>query len=143
MMDDQLRMRSGDSLLNSWFIGFMRCVALFCLTGGVYYWMRLIGLYPGLLWRFDLMPWQWQAMCVSLAIALPIVATGLWIRASWGAVLWVLTALAQILVYTLLARFFESSVFLAGLNITFLLIYAGFRIGLFMQGKRQLASPVN
>ncbi|WOC15036.1 hypothetical protein MP213Fo_04850 [Pseudochrobactrum sp. MP213Fo] len=142
-MDDQLRLRTGDSALHSWFVWFVRFVALVCLAGGVYYWLRLIGLYPGLLWRFDLMPWQWQAMCVSLAIALPIVATGMWIRASWGAVLWVLTAIAQILVYTVLARFFEYFPLLAGVNIAFLVIYAGFRIGLFFQGKRQLATPVH
>jgi len=143
MTHDQLRMRSGDSVLHSWFLLFVRLVALFCLVGGVYYWLRLIGLYPGLLWRFDLMPWQWQAACVSLAIALPIVATGLWIRASWGAVLWVITALAQALIYTVLARFFEYSPGIAALNILCLLIYAGFRIAMLMQGKRALATPVH
>ncbi|MDM7851536.1 DUF6163 family protein [Pseudochrobactrum kiredjianiae] len=143
MMDDQLRLRTGDSALHSWFILFVRFVALVCLAGGVYYWLRLIGLYPGLLWRFDLMPWQWQAACVSLAIALPIVATGLWIRASWGAVLWVITAIAQALIYTVLARYFEFFPALAALNIGFLLIYIAFRIGLFMQGKRAIATPVH
>ncbi len=142
MMDDQLRLRTGESALQSWFVLFIRCVALFCLAGGVYYWLRLIGLYPGLLWRFDLMPWQWQAACVSLAIALPIVATGLWIRASWGAVLWGVTSVAQALIYTVFARFFEYSPALAGINLALLLIYIILRTGLFLQGKRQLATPV-
>lgn len=142
MMDDQLRLRTGDSALHRWFVLFVRFVALVCLAGGVYYWLRLIGFYPGLLWRFDLMPWQWQTICVSLAVLLPVVATGLWIRASWGAVLWVATAVAQALIYTVFARFFEYSPAIAALNIIFLLIYTGFRIGLFMQGKRAIATPV-
>lgn len=65
MMDDQLRLRTGDLALHRWFVLFVRFVALVCLAGGVYYWLRLIGFYPGLLWRFDLMPWQWQTICVS------------------------------------------------------------------------------
>lgn len=142
MMDDQLRLRTGDSALHSWFVIYIRFVALVCLIGGVYYWIRLIGLYPGMLWRFDLMSWQWQAACVSLAIALPIVATGLWIRASWGAVLWVLTAIGQALIYTALARYFEYSPLIAGLNLFLLSVYAAFRIALLMKGKRQLATPV-
>lgn len=142
MMDDQLRLRTGDSALHSWFVWFVRFVALVCLAGGIYYWLRLVGLYPGLLWRFDLMPWQWQTMSVSLAVALPVVATGLWIRASWGAVLWVLTVIAQVLIYTVFSRFFEYFPVMAALNVVFLLIYTAFRIGLFFQGKRQLATPV-
>ncbi|WP_439272619.1 DUF6163 family protein [Pseudochrobactrum sp. HB0163] len=141
MTDDQLKLRTGETALNDWFVLFIRIVALLCLAGGVYYWLRLIGLYPGLLWRFDLMPWQWQAACVSLAVALPVVSTGLWIRASWGAVLWVFTAIAQALIYTVFARFFEYSPALAGFNIVLLIIYTVFRIGLYLQGKRQLAAP--
>lgn len=140
ILDDQLRMGSGATALHSWFVWFVRFVALTCLAGGVYYWLRLIGFYPGLLWRFDLMPWQWQTICVALAIALPIVATGMWIRASWGAVLWVFTVITQILIYTVFSRYFEYIPVIAGLNIAFLLIYAALRIGLFFQGKRQLAT---
>lgn len=142
MMDEQLRLRTGDSALHSWFVWYIRFVALYCLAGGVYYWLRLIGLYPGLLWRFDLMPWQWQSACVSFAIALPIVAIGLWMRASWGAVLWVITVFAKIMIYSVLSRYFESSPMMVAANIALLLIYAGFRIALLMQGKRQLVTSV-
>ncbi|MCR2692873.1 DUF6163 family protein, partial [Salmonella enterica] len=61
---------------------------------------------------------------------------------SWGAVLWVITAVAQALIYTVFARFFEYFPALAAVNIAFLLIYVAFRIGLFLQGKRALATPV-
>ena len=35
---------------------FHRVVAAYCLLFGVLYWIRLIGVYDGPLWRFDLMP---------------------------------------------------------------------------------------
>jgi len=42
------------------FAWFQRVIAGYCLLFGILYWIRLIGFYPGPLWRFDLMPVHWQ-----------------------------------------------------------------------------------
>ncbi|TIX04331.1 MAG: hypothetical protein E5V46_31610, partial [Mesorhizobium sp.] len=42
------------------FAWFQRVIAGYCLLFGILYWIRLIGFYPGALWRFDLMPVHWQ-----------------------------------------------------------------------------------
>ncbi len=72
---------SGTEWAFTWFI---RLLALVALASGVFYWIRLIGVHPGLLWRFDLMPWLWQTAVVALAVLMPVAATGLWMRAPWG-----------------------------------------------------------
>ncbi len=88
MRMDEFRQHVQPSTTEWAFTGFMRLLALLALAGGVFYWVRLIGLRPGLLWRFDLMPWMWQTAAAALAVLLPVAATGLWMRAPWGAVLW-------------------------------------------------------
>lgn len=72
---------SGTEWAFTWFV---RILALVALASGVFYWVRLIGIHPGLLWRFDLMPWTWQTAVVALAVLMPVAATGLWMRAPWG-----------------------------------------------------------
>lgn len=140
-MNDQLKLRTKKSGLYYWSLWFIRMVALVCLAQGVYYWVRLIGYYPGLLWRFDLMPWQWQAACVTLAALLPIAAIGMWMRASWGALLWAMAALLQIMMYSFLSNMFEYYPIAAALNAGLLLVYAGLRIGLLLQGRPTLTEP--
>lgn len=88
---------SGTEWAFTWFI---RILALVALASGVFYWVRLIGIHPGLLWRFDLMPWTWQTAVVALAVLMPVAATGLWMRAPWGPVLWFVAALGEIAIYS-------------------------------------------
>lgn len=76
-----------------------RVVAIYCLMFGLLYWVRLVGIYPGDLWRFDLMPVHWQVASVTLAALFPFAAIGLWMLASWGAVVWFLCAALEIFMY--------------------------------------------
>ena len=72
------------------FAWFQRLMALLCLFFGALYWVRLIGIYPGTLWRFDLMPVHWQVATATLAVFFPFAAAGLWMLASWGPVIWLM-----------------------------------------------------
>ncbi|MFD2236039.1 DUF6163 family protein [Aureimonas populi] len=69
-----------------------RIVALALFTLGVFYWVRLVGVYDGPLWRFDTMPLSWRIVASSLAVLYPIAGVGLWMPSSWGVVVWVLVA---------------------------------------------------
>ena len=81
------------------FAWFQRVIAGYCLLFGILYWIRLIGLYPGTLWRFDLMPVHWQVAGVILAVFLPFAASGLWMLASWGPVIWFICAVTESVMY--------------------------------------------
>lgn len=81
------------------FAWFQRVVSGYCLLFGILYWIRLIGFYPGPLWRFDLMPVHWQVAAVMLAVFFPFAAAGLWMLASWGPVIWVICAVTETVMY--------------------------------------------
>ncbi len=76
---------------------YLRFLALICLALGIFYWVRLVGIFPGVLWRFDLMPWQWQFASAILAVIYPIALIGLWMYSLWGVVLWCIAAFTEIL----------------------------------------------
>ena len=62
---------------------------------GIFYWARLIGIDPVHLGRFDLMPIWWRIAAPALAVLYPVAGIGLWMTASWGAVIWVLIAIIE------------------------------------------------
>ncbi len=144
MYMSELRQHTRPSGLEWAFTWFMRLLALAVLATGIFYWIKLIGVYPGLLWRFDLMPWMWQTASVALALLMPVAATGLWMRATWGPVLWLVAAIGEIAIYSVFARYFEYKPLTIGLNAACILIYIIFRVLLWLekrkQVRRQLAS---
>lgn len=79
---------------------YLRFLALICLGLSIFYWVRLVGIFPGILWRFDLMPWQWQFLSATLAIIYPIALIGIWMYSLWGIVLWCSAAFTETLVIT-------------------------------------------
>ncbi|MBO0903640.1 DUF6163 family protein [Jiella sonneratiae] len=68
-------------------------LCLFCV--GVFYWVRLIGVEPARLGRFDLMPLWWRIAAPALAVLYPVAGIGLWMTAGWGAVIWALIAIVE------------------------------------------------
>ncbi|MFC4625336.1 DUF6163 family protein [Daeguia caeni] len=117
---------------------FLRLLALFVLGEGVLYWVRLIGIFPGLLWRFDLMPWMWQTACVALAVLLPVAACGLWMRTPWGAILWFIAAVGEIMIYAVFDRYFEYRPFIAVFNGAAILTFMVFVILLHLERRKQM-----
>ncbi|MBN9046988.1 MAG: hypothetical protein J0H18_15170 [Rhizobiales bacterium] len=143
MRMDEFRQHVQPSTTEWAFTGFMRLLALLALAGGVFYWVRLIGLRPGLLWRFDLMPWMWQTAAAALAVLLPVAATGLWMRAPWGAVLWFAAAAAEMAIYSVFSRYFESRPVIVAYYGVCILIYIVFRVLLFFEKRRQARPSVS
>jgi hypothetical protein len=115
---------------------FMRIVAAYCLLFGVLYWVRLIGFYPGPLWRFDLMPVHWQVAASMLAVLFPFAAAGLWMLASWGPVIWFLCAATECIMYAGLPQLFGQhwSVVLTHCGVA--IIYVALRLAVHWQKKQ-------
>lgn len=67
-----------------------RLVAMALFVLGLSYWTRLVGVFDGALWRFDLMPVSWRLVAPSLAVLYPVAGIGLWMPATWGVVVWLL-----------------------------------------------------
>jgi hypothetical protein len=122
------------------FCWFHRFVAGYCLLFGVLYWIRLIGLYDGVLWRFDLMPVHWQIASISLAVLFPFAAIGLWMMASWGPVIWFLCAAAEVIMYAGFPGLFGQRQLVVISHAVVALLYATFRLVLFVQKRRTALS---
>jgi hypothetical protein len=110
------------------FVWFHRIMAGYCLLFGTLYWVRLAGVFPGADWRFDLMSPHWRIAATSLAILFPFAATGLWMAASWGAVVWFICALAEVAMYVAMPDLFGYKPAI-GLSHAFVIaLYLAFRL---------------
>jgi hypothetical protein len=124
------------ALIENVFAAFQRIVAAYCLLFGVFYWIRLIGYFPGPLWRFDTMPVEWQIVSVTLAALYPVAGIGLWMTASWGPVIWFICAAIEIVMYGLMGGVFGSRWMLVTSYILIALLYIGFRAALVWHARQ-------
>ncbi len=118
------------------FAWFQRLMALLCLFFGALYWVRLIGFYPGPLWRFDTMPVHWQVASSLLAVLFPFAAAGLWMLASWGPVIWFLCAATETVMYAGLPRLFGERWQVVVTHAAVALLYIVFRLLLHWQQRQ-------
>lgn len=124
------------SLAEQTFWWFHRIVAIYCLMFGTLYWVRLIGVYEGPLWRFDLMPVQWQIAATVLAALYPFAGIGLWMLASWGPVIWMICAATEIVMYAGFPEYFgaKNSVVLS--HLFAIALFAAFRVVIYFERRR-------
>ncbi len=136
--DAQERRIIGPTVFESAFEWFQRIIALYCLVFGVFYWTRLVGVYPGPLWRFDLMPVHWQVAATILAVFFPFAAIGLWMLSSWGPVIWFICAATEFVMYGGMPELFGRVDPILVWHMAVAFIYVGFRLLIFFQ-RRQAA----
>ncbi len=117
---------------------FQRIIAAYGLLFGIFYWIRLIGFFPGPLWRFDTMPIEWQLASVTLAALFPFAGIGLWMTASWGPVIWFICAVTEVVMYGGFPEIFGARRLVVVSHVLIALLYVGFRAALFFQ-RRQAA----
>jgi hypothetical protein len=117
------------------FVWFQRIIAGYCLLFGVLYWIRLIGIYPGDLWRFDLMPIHWQVVSVSLAVLFPFAASGLWMLSSWGPVIWFICAGTEAVMYLGFPDLYGFRPTIGISHLGVVLLYLAFRIVIYFQTR--------
>ena len=118
------------------FVWFQRLIAGYCLLFGILYWVRLIGVYDGPLWRFDLMPVYWQVAAVTLAVFFPFAAIGLWMLASWGPVIWVICAATETTMYFLFPDLYGHRLLIVSSHLVVALVYTAFRVLIYWQRRK-------
>lgn len=115
---------------------FHRAVAIYCLIVGIVYWVRLLGVYDGALWRVDLMPLHWQVAGIALSVVFPIAAVGLWLLAPWGPVIWFLGAAGEGIMYGALPELFGHRPVILLVHVLVALAYAAFRLAIYWRRRR-------
>jgi hypothetical protein len=119
------------------FYWFHRVIAAYCLMFGVLYWVRLIGIYDGPTWRFDLMPAYWQVTSVTLAVFFPFAAIGLWMLASWGPVIWFICAATETAMYVGFPELFGDKLLIVVSHLCVALLYIAFRLVIYFQKRAE------
>ncbi|MEO3998771.1 DUF6163 family protein [Mesorhizobium sp. CAU 1732] len=122
-------------LIYEWF---HRGIAAYSLLFGVMYWVRLIGIYEGANWRFDLMPVHWQVASVTLAALFPFAASGLWMLASWGPVIWFICAAIEVVMYVGFPELFGTKWQIVTSHGIVALLYCTFRIVFYLRNRKQV-----
>jgi hypothetical protein len=116
---------------------FHRLLAAYSLLFGVLYWVRLIGFYDGAQWRFDLMPPHWQVASVALAVLFPFAASGLWMLASWGPVIWFICAAIEFGMYLGFPDLFGFHLETVIAHGVIAVVYTAFRILFYMRARKE------
>lgn len=75
---------------------FMRLLSLVSLATGALHWGALLGLPLEPTPPFESMSLMQRVLTVYFAVLDPIAAVGLWLTSSWGAVLWLLSAVSRL-----------------------------------------------
>ncbi|WP_137132945.1 DUF6163 family protein [Rhizobium sp. FY34] len=130
------------SLTELLFVGFLRLVALVCFWFGLQYWSMLVGYSFDGRARFDLLALPWRAAASGLAVVFPVVSLGLWMTASWGAVLWVIAAGTQLLMYQVWPEIFGHNVLIPLMHGLVASLYIVFRLALYLDNRRKMEERV-
>ncbi len=136
MNDDQLK-KPEESLAYLAFAWFHRIVAIYCLIFGVFYWVRLLGIYDGPLWRFDLMPVHWQFASATLAVLFPVAAIGLWMMVSWGPVIWIVAAAGEIIMHYGFPELFGARPLMIVAHLLVAILFIAFEVTIRLQKRKK------
>lgn len=136
MIGEAAQLAARPSPLDLVYERFLRAVALSCLIFGIVYWVRLLGLYDGPAWRFDLMPLHWQVAAIALAVLFPFAAVGLWLPSPWGPVVWFLCAAIELVMYGGFPELYGERPWLLGAHLAVGLTYGVLRFLLYWRSRR-------
>ncbi|HWJ75990.1 MAG TPA: DUF6163 family protein [Kaistia sp.] len=117
---------------------YLRGIAALLMLLGLRQWLYIAGIFnePG--WTFESMTTEWQFVTIHLAVVDLVAAVGLWMRVSWGNVLWVYAAVFEIAIHTVFAETFGLDPIIVGFHAVSLAVFAAL---VFMErrGEAQLA----
>jgi hypothetical protein len=82
--------------LNLYLVGLSVVMLLF----GLRQWAVIVGLTSGAGGPFETMTTGWQIVTMHFAVVDLVAAVGLWMRVSWGKVVWVYAAVSEIVLHT-------------------------------------------
>jgi hypothetical protein len=104
-----------------WLLWFARALAVVFLVRGVQHWLVILGA-PGF-GAFQDLTAAGQVLTGHLAVTMVLAAVGLWLGASWGAVVWLMAALSEIVAHVAFADLFGAAWTLVAAHLGAMLVY--------------------
>ncbi len=102
---------------------FNRILGLVALGFAIFSMARLVGV-PGLSpSRFDLMAVEWRTVTTTLTILYAAAGFGLWQLTRWGLIVWIVACLIQVVMHTVLSKYFGNNIELIFVIIVLLVAY--------------------
>ena len=135
MNDDDIPKRSKRNLSKLLMTLFLRLVALGCLWFALNIWSQLVGYGAQGSMRFDLLSSDMKAATASLALLYPVAAIGLWLKGSWGPVIWTLAAAVEIFMFQSFPDIYGAEISRLLLIAVTVLTYAGLRVSLWLNKR--------
>lgn len=118
------------------FLVFMRLIAITCFWFGLQYWAMLTGYSLNGHGRFDMLSLPWRVAGSGLAVVFPVAALGLWLGVSWGAVMWVIGAGAQIAMYKIWPNIFGHNTIVPVMHGFVAAVYALFQVAFWLENRQ-------
>jgi hypothetical protein len=106
----------------------LRGLSVILMLLGLRQWAVILGLVGSPGGPFESMTTAWQLATMHLAVVDLVAAVGLWMRVSWGTVLWVLAAFSEIALHTIFIRTFGLDIMVIAFHLATLAAFVGLSI---------------
>ena len=113
---------------------YLRGIAALLMLLGLRQWLYIAGIFSEPGWTFESMTTEWQFVTIHLAVVDLVAAVGLWMRVSWGNVLWVYASVFEIAIHTVFAETFGLDPIIVGFHAVSLAVFAAL---VFMERRRE------
>jgi hypothetical protein len=104
---------------------FVRLLAVVFLVSGLRAWSVILGPVDGAAAFFDL-PMEMRIVTAFFAVFDLVAAVGLWLLASWGAVVWLIAALTEVALHGFFPQTYGEAPFIIGFHLACVVLYALF-----------------
>lgn len=102
---------------------FLRVMAGVSMIKGLFHWSALLGIGAGPQGGFETHSVSWQSATVFFAVLDLIAAVGLWLAATWGAVVWLASVASMIVLDLFFPQIFDGGFLLDVFEMALLFIY--------------------
>jgi hypothetical protein len=102
---------------------YLRGLSVILMLLGLRQWAVILGLVGSAGGPFETMTTAWKLATMHLAVVDLVAAVGLWMRVSWGTVLWIFAALSEIALHTVFIRSFGGDVMVIGFHLITIAAY--------------------
>jgi hypothetical protein len=102
---------------------FLRVMAGVSMIKGLFHWSALLGIGAGPQGGFETHSVSWQSATIFFAVLDLIAAVGLWLAATWGAVVWLASVASMIVLDLFFPQIFDGGFLLDVFEMALLFIY--------------------
>lgn len=102
---------------------YLTALSVVMLIFGLSQWAVILGIISGPGGSFEAISTEWKIVTMHMAVVDLVAAVGLWMRSSWGVVVWVYAAVSEIVFHTVFMHKFGADLPKIGFHFITLLVF--------------------